>query len=204
MSRKSRPPKPHSDAGRAPGVHRTPDPAGVLPEVVGVQFGGDVAAEVSAMAEILAAASPQGRIDRIALVAGMGAVVADLKARLDATGGIADHRLDADISRAEHRALYLKAQAPLVRDRLRQAGTRKPRATRWPLLDAWLDEQLSADSTVTAKGLWKAMHCMGGDGDLYLDGDRVVEQHVQSGRERGTLTFPGFQKRVTLARNRRK
>lgn len=199
---KRSPPSKGRSTARKPGVRRTPDPAGVLPDNVSIEFGGDAAAEVKALAEILTAASPQGRVDRLALVDEMGVIATELQARLKSTGGNADDRLLADIALAEHRASYLKTQAALIRDHKRQAGTRKERATKWPLLDRWLDDQLSTFPTMSANGLWRSLDCA--RDDLYLDGDRLVEQHEDTGRERGTLTFAGFQKRLTLAKNRRK
>ena len=64
--------------------------------------------------------------------------------------------------------------------------------------------QLDVTPKATAKHLWAEIDQLGGDDDLYRDGDRLIEQHTESGRERGTLTFAGFQKRLTIAKNRRK
>lgn len=138
MSRKSDKPRALKDARptRVPGVYRLPDPAGVLPDLVDVVVGGNESAIEAAVGEILLAASPQARLDRLAGVKGMQAEVVRLRKRLDAAGGNMDEQLRADLAQAEYHALYLKAQAPLFRDRRRQSGAAaggasKPKPTWW-------------------------------------------------------------------------
>lgn len=92
----------------------------------------------------------------------------------------------------------LEVQPELLRDRRRQAGTRKTRASRMPKLDAWL---LAQDLSATNDQLFAALMTSDGDDDLYRDGDEVVEVNSE-GREH-TITREGFDKRVTQARKQK-
>ncbi len=56
---------------------------------------------------------------------------------------------------------------PLVqRDAMRQAGTHKLRGSRMPALDAWLDDELGEDPTVTPGVLWKRLPNSGNAEDV--------------------------------------
>lgn len=78
-------------------------------------------------------------------------------------------------------ARMLRALTPnLERDELRQAGTKKPRGSRKPTIDIWLDDQLRDNPRSSNKVLWKALP------DAYKD----------------QVNEPGFAKRATEARNR--
>lgn len=88
---------------------------------------------------------------------------------------------------------------PLARrDAKRQAGTRKPRASRRPKLDAFLDDELSQNPQATDDELWWALSGLEFS-DLYIDGDRAFESPSDNG-----ITKAGFAKRATAARKRRK
>jgi hypothetical protein len=99
-------------------VKRNPDPAGLLPDHVKVEFGGpsEFDAERAAVWEILNAASPGGRIDRIASAPNMADEAAALRARLG-PNGTANDSLLLDIAGAEHRALYARAAPGVIANR---------------------------------------------------------------------------------------
>lgn len=92
---------------------------------------------------------------------------------------------------------------PLVqRDAKRQAGTRKPRKSRMPALDSWLDDELDKDPTVTPCILWKSLPTdYDSLGTLYLEDDKVREIG-DYGREHA-ITRKGFDKRVRKAKKRK-
>lgn len=94
--------------------------------------------------------------------------------------------------------------APLVeRDTKRQTGTRKPRGSKMPVLDAWLDERLANNPDISNKELWRAVPSTRDDFErmgIYRDGSKFIEYRDDSERE---ITAAGFDKRVTAARKRR-
>lgn len=82
------------------------------------------------------------------------------------------------------------------------------RGSRWPLLDAWLDEQL-ASGPMTAKELWEYLP-RDTSLDLHRNGDAAVERRpLKHGTKRPgaavnkPLRWLGFVDRVTAAKKRR-
>jgi hypothetical protein len=118
----------------------------------------------------------------------------------DAEG--AAHAAMGMIRQAIHAELLEGPIPQLRRDAARQAGTRKPRGSRKPLLDAWLDKRLEANPAASSEALWNALKGADQDGDLYVDGESLIEVN-EVGRE-AVIKRAGFDARLTAARKRRK
>lgn len=90
-------------------VKRIKDPAGLLPDQVSVDLTEPTPDDASAVGEILEAATPQARIDRLRRHDMLSGTADHLSARLYELNGTMDARLDAKIKHEEFRALYLDA-----------------------------------------------------------------------------------------------
>jgi hypothetical protein len=172
-------------------VKRRKDPAGLLGDHVSVDLrDGATRADMEAVLEILKYNSPGARIARLRkhpelveranrleaqLVNGSAEIIVNGKRKLN-------RRLMEELAAAERDALYLAAAPAAIRDRKRQAGTRKPRGPRNPEVDSWIDAQLKNRPDATAP-------------DLYERAPSWLSAMVR--RER-------FAKRVTAARKRRR
>lgn len=92
----------------------------------------------------------------------------------------------------------LPAMSALERaEQSRREGSRKPRGSRRPKLDAWLDKQ---DLRATAAELFIRLPDADSDADVYRDGNTVVEVHRD--RELQPLTYRSFANAVSRARKR--
>lgn len=107
--------------------------------------------------------------------------------------------IDAQIGTLESRAIRWQLAEQTGRDARRQAGTRKPRGSRWAELDAWLECQIKQTPKASAKQLWRdaEREYSAGFAEINFDGDRIWKE----GQAR-PLGFDGFQKRITRIRKR--
>lgn len=129
----------------APGVERVQDPAGILPDLVRLDTAlATFDEELTTFREVLRAATPRGRIDRIAAVPELAELAEGLRKRLGPNGH-ADNALMLDIAAAEHRALYMRAAPHVVvgkkaqrqRQRAGFSSGAERQAEREPVWKAW-------------------------------------------------------------------
>src|SRR5699024_6344021 len=101
----------------------------------------------------------------------------------------------SDSTRDTYRIALQQLASPIIdRDTLRQAGAQRPRGSKTPLLDKWLDEQ---DLSIPNKALfWQVLPTDNFEG-AYRDGNKVCESNHE-------MRIEGFNKRVTEARKRKK
>ena len=155
---------------------RTPDPAGLLGDHVRVEIDG-APDDLRSTAKLISVLSPASRIEALRRHPELIELADSLAARLVGPRKRADMHLMHDIAQAEHRALYLAAAPSSIRDRARQAGTRKPRET-VPGLQDWIAKQVQRRTGETAHDLW----------------NRAPEEFTEA------IGFDRFRKRVSRAR----
>src|SRR5699024_911752 len=91
-------------------------------------------------------------------------------------GGDLFEALDcSDSTRDTYRIALQQLASPIIdRDTLRQAGAQRPRGSKTPLLDKWLDEQ---DLSIPNKALfWQVLPTDNFEG-AYRDGNKVCESN---------------------------
>lgn len=165
--------------------------------------------------------NPESRLRRLEGIPAMANRVAVLKAELQAehdasaatyattapnTGDrlaiprpVSDALL-ARLAQAETAAARLRLGPAALRAQALEQAQHKPRGSRSPLLDEWLDNALRQTPRATAKMLWRRLPD-DSDRDLYRDGDLITE-HRANGVPRRGIGFDAFEKRLTLARQR--
>jgi hypothetical protein len=101
----------------------------------------------------------------------------------------------SDAGRADFDAAVRSATATAAARAVRlHESQRKPRGSRRPRLDRWLDKQLSDDPRASDKRLWR----LANDADVLKNDAGVLKN---AGEE---LTLEGFGRRATAARKRTK
>jgi hypothetical protein len=108
--------------------------------------------------------------------------------------GEADAITLLEIVKLEAAAYRMQAAVPLRRDRKLQVSKGKPRGSKHPLLDAWLDAQLRDRPDAMNDWLWGEIPTASSL-DLFRDGSEVCVKD-------SWLQRAGFDKRVTEARKR--
>ena len=91
---------------------------------------------------------------------------------------------------------------PAKRDHTLQESKRKPRGSKMPVLDGWLDSKLCMGFAYANDQLFDALPSDMDDWEkagVYSDGDAVIEY---DGDKRHEITRAGFLKRCTAARKR--
>jgi hypothetical protein len=109
-------------------------------------------------------------------------------------------RAEARLMDVQRVAEFAATALPALRKQWKEREDRaRPRRSRMPALDAWLDE---TDLTATNDALFEALPDEAMGADLYRDGAHVVEIS-RDGKEH-SITRAGFNKRVTQARKRKR
>jgi hypothetical protein len=131
-------------------VKRIADPAGIQNDLIVVDLSdADGEDERAAIIEILKGGDPEPRIAKLRGIPELASRVAWLDRHLASVGE--DRALHERLRDAEAIAYKLAAQPALVRDRKRQAGTKKPRR---PDIDEWIDRALKRDPDAKSPALW--------------------------------------------------
>lgn len=184
---------------------RKRDPAG-LANYLRVELDGGTA-DFDDVAHILQANAPKARIEQLRRHEVMRVVANELAARYKEGGEKADMRLLNDLAAAEWRALYLDVAPQRTIETRRRRELKRPRHSKMPKLDEWLDKQ---DLKLTNDKLWALLpNDSESEADVYRDGEQVCENrsHISS-RSEQTITHHcgrgGFNRRVTAAIKRKK
>lgn len=134
-------------------VKRTRDPAGLLGDHVRIDLTNPQPGDTDVINELMEYNSPRRRIERLRRHAQLVSSADRLDRELIRLSGSADHRLHAEIASAEQQALYLDAAPKVIRDQVRQAGTRKERR---PEITEWIDGRLALRLDENAAAMWAA------------------------------------------------